>query len=709
VSDRKTRKRPSITCADNGPYIVKGLETFTGLRGDSIKTKSTMALCRCGASKSKPFCDGTHAKIGFSGAKGGDRVPDHRDTYEGKRVTIHDNRGICSHAGHCTDNLPGVFRGGKEPWIDADGADAERIIEVIEMCPSGALSYSVGGVEHRDRDREPAIRITPHGPYRIEGGVDLEGVESLEGASEEHRTLCRCGHSRNKPFCDGSHWHANFRDDGKYRVATRDELKEGETVDAEVDGVALRVIRTGEEVTIEARGGEKSFAVTIDDRWGEVLVTLDEIRAWKRERSGTGGASPVSPTAEAENREEPHNAYIHELARHGLSRTGAHGPVAAMGVPRYELPTWDDLQILTAQLHEFPRLDDTPVGTELVVGPRAKKPLRLEIPLFVSDMSFGALSLEAKVALARGAELAGTGICSGEGGMLPEEHAENSRYFYELASARFGFSLEQLDRVQAFHFKCGQGAKTGTGGHLPGRKVIEKIAQVRGLEPGQDAISPARFPDWESIDDFRRFADLVRERTGGIPIGFKLSAQHIEQDIDAALSAGADYIILDGRGGGTGAAPLIFRDQISVPTIPALARGRKHLDEVAAEHVTLIITGGLRTPADFVKALALGADGVAIANSAIQAIGCLGTRLCHTNTCPAGIATQDENLRRLIDVDKAAGDLERFLDAAVHLMCALARACGHEHLNQFDARDLTTWKREMAYLSGVRYGGAVSL
>jgi len=229
-------------------------------------------------------------------------------------------------------------------------------------------------------------------------------------------------------------------------------------------------------------------------------------------------------------------------------------------------------------LAKLPLLDDEPVTTNLVIGPNADKPLKLDIPLFVSDMSFGALSEEAKVALAKGAELAGTGICSGEGGMLPEEQSANTRYFYELASARFGFSWDKVEKTQAFHFKGGQGAKTGTGGHLPGDKVRGKIAEVRGLKEGQTAISPPRFPDWTELSQYRDFANEVREKTGGIPVGFKLSAQHIEKDIDAALDVGVDYVILDGRGGGTGAAPLIFRDNISVPTIPALARARRHLD-----------------------------------------------------------------------------------------------------------------------------------
>ena len=232
-----------------------------------------------------------------------------------------------------------------------------------------------------------------------------------------------------------------------------------------------------------------------------------------------------------------------------------------------------------------------------------------------------------------------------------------------------------------------------------------KIAQVRELPEGQSAISPARFPEWTSLEPFRDFAAQVREKTGGIPVGFKLSAQHIEKDIDAALEIGVDYIILDGRGGGTGAAPLIFRDNISVPTMPALARARRHLDASAASDVTLIITGGLRHPADFAKAMALGADGVTVSNAAIQAIGCLGMRACHTNNCPVGIATQKPHLRERLPVDIAAERLARFFSASVELMTVLARAAGHRHLSDFTLDDLTTYKADMAQLTGVAYGG----
>jgi len=440
---------------------------------------------------------------------------------------------------------------------------------------------------------------------------------------------------------------------------------------------------------------------------GALWVDEEEIAAWEKENPQPYNRDEYQGLYKDLHggAEEPHYQYIQHLAEHGLSKLGHHGRVAAMGVPRDELPKWDDIQFLTAQLYKVPLLDDAPVGTEVVIGPNAAKPLRLDIPLFVSDMSFGALSEEAKIALAKGAELAGTGICSGEGGMLPEEQGSNSHYFYELASARFGYSMDKVQKCQAFHFKCGQGAKTGTGGHLPGQKVRGKIAEVRGLREGEAAISPPRFPDWESVDQYRDFAAEVREATGGIPIGVKLSAQHIERDLEAALEIGVDYVILDGRGGGTGAAPLLFRDNISVPTIPALARARRFLDQEGRSDLTLVITGGLRLPADFVKALALGADAVAVSNSALQAIGCLGMRACHTNNCPVGIATQKPHLRRRLKIEKGAEQLNNFFRASAELMQVMARACGHSHLGEFSPDDLTTWKREIAHLTGIQYGG----
>ena len=504
--------------------------------------------------------------------------------------------------------------------------------------------------------------ISDNKPIRVELGT----------CQEYH--FCTCGRSKSQPFCDGSHMGTTFTP---------------KVVIAEKPGEAW--------LCACKHTGNPPFCDGTHKRFSDDMV-------------GKEGPGPVADAAlmppPLATREEPTVESIHAMAEEGLSTTGRHGPMTAMGVPRYQLPRWEDIQIMVAQLHTKPLMDDAAVGTELVIGPESKKPLLLDIPLLVSDMSFGSLSEEAKVSMAKGAELAGTGICSGEGGMLPEEQAANSRYFYELASAMFGYSEELLPKVQAFHFKGGQGAKTGTGGHLPGIKNTGKIAEVRGIPGGTPAVSPPTFADLRTVADYKRFADRVRAITGGIPIGFKISANRIEDDIEFALQAGADYIILDGRGGGTGAAPLLFRDHISVPTIPALARARHYMDKQGASgRVTLLITGGLRVASDFVKALSLGADGVAVANSAMQAIGCVAARICNTNNCPAGIATQDPELRKKLNVDHASRRLADFLTSSVDLIKVMARACGHTHVSRFNRDNLATWSRAMADLSGVEYAG----
>lgn len=537
-----------------------------------------------------------------------------------------------------------------------------------------------------DSDREGLVRIATWSeiPDRRPVGATAGGVELVIVRRDDapHVLFGRCLH-RGALLCDG-------------RIV-------GEDLVCGLHGWDYR-IESGVSAYANDERLERFSAVIVD---GGLHVPRSELAGFLRRHPQPDPSDTYQGRyhgGHADSAEEPFVADIRRLAATGLERVGHHGPISAMGVPRTELPTWDAIQIVTAQLATLPLLDDELVGTDVTLGPGARRPLRLRIPLIVSDMSFGAISEEAAQALGRGAEIAGTGICSGEGGMLPEVRDANSRYLYELASGRFGWEPRIAERVQALHFKFGQGAKTGTGGHLPGEKVTGRIAQVRGLVPGTPAVSPARFPDWDHAD-LRAVADDARARSGGIPIGAKLSAQHIEDDIDAALAVGVDYIILDGRGGGTGAAPLLFRDNISVPTIPALARARAHLDRRERDEVTLIITGGLRTAADFAKALALGADAVAIANSALQAIGCVGMRACHTNNCPVGIATQQPHLRARLPVEEAAERLGRYLRATVELMCVLARACGHRHLSEFSLDDLTTFDREMALISGAPYGG----
>ena len=491
-----------------------------------------------------------------------------------------------------------------------------------------------------------------------------EFPKDIELKKGEEYHWCSCGRSKNQPFCDGSHRKTGFT-----------------------------------PLAFKAESSEKAFLCMCKHTKNPPYCDGSH-KSLPKDNS-----VPIKVEGVEATPEEPTVKRIHDLAKFGLEQTGHHGEMVAMGVPRLELPVWDEIQILAAQFATKPLMEDVAVGSELVIGANAKKPLILDTPLFVSDMSFGALSQEAKMALSKGAALAGTGICSGEGGMLFEEQEANSRYFYELASAQFGFEESLLKKVQAFHFKGGQGAKTGTGGHLPGTKVTEKIAEVRGLKAGEDAVSPPTFSDLNTPNDFKRFADRVREVSGGIPIGMKLSANHIEHDIDFALASSVDYIILDGRGGGTGAAPRIFRDHISVPTIPALARARRHLDQLGRSDVTLIITGGLRMPEDFIKAMALGADGIALSNSALQSIGCVAARMCNTNQCPAGIATQKPELRNKLNVEESAQRLARFFGSSTELMKVMARACGHDHLNQFDMHDITTWKKGMADLTGIQFGG----
>jgi glutamate synthase domain-containing protein 2 len=313
--------------------------------------------------------------------------------------------------------------------------------------------------------------------------------------------------------------------------------------------------------------------------------------------------------------------------------------------------------VLTAQLHRFPRLDDEPVDTAVTIGPAAARPLHLQIPIFVSDMSFGAISAEAKTALARGAEGAGTAICSGEGGMLPEEQAECTRYLYELASGRFGWDEACLDRVQALHLKLGQGAKTGTGGHLPGAKVVGRIAEVRGLPEGTPAVSPARFTDWTTLLDARAVVDRIRSRSDGIPVGVKMSGPaHRGRP---GRRTGPRRRLRDPRRPrrrhGCRSDDLPRHDQRADhgragPGPAAPGPGRR-----ARRHAG----GDRRLPAGagHVKALALGADAIAVSNVALQAIGCVGCGPCHTDNCPMGIATQKPHLRARLPVQRAAEQL----------------------------------------------------
>jgi CDGSH-type Zn-finger protein len=205
------RSMARITCLSNGPYVL--FDARLGRQGAAAsQAEHGVALCRCGGSSTKPLCDGTHRRNGFSDENSADPQKNRRVAYTGKAITIFDNRAICSHAGYCTDRLKSVFRMGAEPWIDADGASVQEIVAAVERCPSGALAYARDGIEAPPPGREPEVTVMNDGPYAVTGSVELVDVAFGDGASKEHYTLCRCGGSKNKPFCDGTHWAIGFKD-----------------------------------------------------------------------------------------------------------------------------------------------------------------------------------------------------------------------------------------------------------------------------------------------------------------------------------------------------------------------------------------------------------------------------------------------------------------------------------------------------------------
>ena len=359
------------------------------------------------------------------------------------------------------------------------------------------------------------------------------------------------------------------------------------------------------------------------------------------------------------------------------------------------MPGWDDILLLGAQLNPPPLDDGEPVVTRTVIGRHAKKPLVIENPVFISHMSFGALSKETKISLARGSALAGSAMCSGEGGILPEEKAAADKYIFEYVPNRYSVTPENLRTSDAIEIKIGQGTKPGMGGHLPGDKVTGEIAAIRGKKIGQDIQSPSKFPDIHTRDDLKELVYMLREASEGRPIGIKIAAGRIEKDLEFCVYAEPDFITIDGRGGATGSSPFFLRESTSVPTIYALHRARKYLDSVGSD-ISLIITGGLRVSSDFAKAIAMGADAVAIASAALIAAACQQYRICGTGMCPAGVATQDPALRARLNPDAAAARVGNFLNVSLEELKTFARITGHKDLHDLSVDDLITINREIS-------------
>jgi glutamate synthase domain-containing protein 2 len=329
--------------------------------------------------------------------------------------------------------------------------------------------------------------------------------------------------------------------------------------------------------------------------------------------------------------------------------------------------------------------------------------LKLRAPIFVSHMSFGALSKEAKMALAKGTALFGTIMCSGEGGMLPESRELAEQYVFEMASGYFGWTEDNITKANGIEIKMGQSAKAGLGGLLPGEKVKGDIATVRGLQEGHEARSPSRFPDIHSSQDMAERIRWIRSINPDIPIGIKFAASHIEAYLAAACELDVDWITLDGRAGGTGAAGKHVKDNICVPTVYAILRARKWLDDHGVQSVKLIVTGGFRTAPDAAKAIALGADAVALATAAMMAIGCQQYRACGSNNCPVGIATQKMELRQRFGYMSSAKRLNNFFEAWTEQMADFARMCGKHRLHDLSYDDLATTSHDIAQYTPISH------
>lgn len=384
---------------------------------------------------------------------------------------------------------------------------------------------------------------------------------------------------------------------------------------------------------------------------------------------------------------------IHKMAVEGTSI------IDAMST-QMPMPDWDDILFVANQLNPLPLDEHADVNTETVIGKNALKPMVLENPVYISHMSFGALSYETKVALAKGSAMAKTAMCSGEGGILPEEMSSSYKYIFEYVPNKYSVTKENLMNSDAIEIKIGQGTKPGMGGHLPASKVTEEIAKVRGKPLGEDIISPSVFEGIDSKEALKELVTYLREESEGRPIGIKIAAGKIEKDLEYCVFAEPDFITIDGRGGATGASPKIIRDSTSLPTIYALYRARKYLDENDSD-IDLVITGGLRVSSDFAKAIAMGADAIAVATGALMALGCQQYRICGSDKCPVGIATQDAELRKNLDGELGAQRVANYLNVSLEELKTFARITGNKNLHDLSVEDLATTNSEVSDFTNI--------
>ncbi|MDI6591620.1 MAG: FMN-binding glutamate synthase family protein [Patescibacteria group bacterium] len=364
--------------------------------------------------------------------------------------------------------------------------------------------------------------------------------------------------------------------------------------------------------------------------------------------------------------------------------------------------SFEDLVFIPAQISKRP-VDyfKEEINSKTIIGKRSKKPIELKTPIIFGAISFGAVSKEAKIALAKASTLAGTIENTGEGGMLPEEREFSNKLIIQYSTGRFGITEEILKKADAIEIKIGQGAKPGEGGLLPKEKVTEEIAKIRNVPLGKDIHSPAYHLDIKNIDDLRKKVEWLREITEGKPIIIKLGAGDIENDVKLAVKANPDIIAIDGMEGGTGAAPEVMLDEVGIPTLAALVKAREVLDKMGAKQ-ELWIGGGLNKGGDFAKALALGVNAVFCATALLVAMGCNYCRLCYLGKCPKGIATQDPELRKNLNVEEASQNVANFIKNCTEEIKMIAGACGENDIHNLNKDHLRALNSEIAQITKVK-------